>query len=78
MSRLKTATSSSSEEIDGLYEFTAFMIIIVFLITILLQISIKMIPYLHVIAESIVSLIVGLITGLIMLGVYYLDIDFFI
>ncbi|KAL7722879.1 Sodium/hydrogen exchanger [Entamoeba marina] len=65
-------SESSSESFDSYFELTAFVIVVIFLISIFVQIIIKLVPFLHIVSESIVSLAIGMVVGLIALGLTWI------
>ncbi|EDR25423.1 sodium/hydrogen exchanger, putative [Entamoeba dispar SAW760] len=69
-------TSSVSEEDNNLYEIAGLLIVSVFLFTLLCHIIVRLVPWLHIFSESIVSLFIGIAIGLILLALHYVGIDY--
>ncbi|BFU26030.1 sodium/hydrogen exchanger 3, putative [Entamoeba histolytica HM-1:IMSS-B] len=73
-----TITSSVSEEGEGksIYEIVGILIVGILIITLMSHIIVRLIPWLHILSESIVSLFIGVIVGLILLVLHYIGVDF--
>ncbi|ELP87907.1 sodium/hydrogen exchanger, putative [Entamoeba invadens IP1] len=69
--------SSVSEETDTeTFEVAALLVCSIFLFTLLTMIFVRIVPFLHIFSESIVSLFIGILVGLVLLGLHYGGVEY--